>query len=89
MGSRTTNRKTRRAEVVPSYYWRRICIGDRRRDVILGYAPSMEGQTVLDGPWDSADTAMRHSLASSEYLAFSNVELVLDPRPMPQEGAVQ
>jgi hypothetical protein len=78
-----------RAQVMPTYYWKRVCIGDRRRDVVLGYAPSMEGKEIMDGPYDSADTAMRHSVASSEYLAFSNVELVLDPRPMPQEGVPQ
>jgi hypothetical protein len=89
MGSRTANRKARRAEVVPSYYWKRVCIGDRRRDVILGYIPSMEGKEVMDGPYESADEAMRYSVATNERMAFSNVELVLDPRPMPQEGVPQ
>lgn len=74
---------------MPTYYWKRICIGDRRRSVLLGYTRSMEGQTVLDGPWESADEAMKHSIATNEQLAFSNLELVVDPRPMPQEGTPQ
>ena len=72
-----------------TYYWKRICVGDRRRDVILGYRPSMEGQTVLDGPWDSADEAMKHSVATGDYLAFANIELVVDPRLMPRDGTPQ
>jgi hypothetical protein len=89
MGSSAANRRTGRAEVVPSYYWKRVCIGDRRRDVLLGYVASMEGREILDGPYDSADVAMRYSVATNEHMAYSNVELVVDPRPMPREGVAQ
>jgi len=74
---------------MPTWYWRRVCIGDRRRSVVLGYTRSMEGKEVMDGPFESADEAMKHSIATTEYMAFSNVELVMDPRPMPEEGVPQ
>jgi hypothetical protein len=44
--------------------------------LVLGRLVSLEGKEILDGPFESADEAMRHSITSADLLSFHNLELV-------------
>ena len=57
-------------------FWiKRLVIRDHQRDVLLGRIPSAEGTFVYDGPYDSADEAVRHLAANGPQMDYES-ELV-------------
>jgi hypothetical protein len=65
---------------VSDFWLKRLVIRDHRRDVVLGRIPSLEGKHIFDGPYDSADEAMRHVYASNALMDFTS-ELVNELPP--------
>jgi hypothetical protein len=54
------------------FWWKRVCVKDVRRQVILRATPSLEGQTVWDGPWSMDECAIHREAGIAGVLVFQS-----------------
>jgi hypothetical protein len=72
------------------YWWRRLCLKDIRREVLLGVEPGLEGQTIFDGPWPTRETAAIHRAAGIPgVLMFESIMVDVGPIAAVEEPALQ
>ncbi len=62
------------------FWWRRLCLKDIRREVLLGVEPGLEGRIVFDGPWPTREAAAIHRAAGIPgMLLFESIMVDVGP----------